>query len=124
MKEKPSNWIQKIAQSIYDKKGSKIIAIDVREVSSITDYVLIADGNVDRHIIALAHAIQDIMKDEGEKPVHVEGLQNGDWIVLDYFHVVVHLLLPSMREKYQLERLWPDGKIIDLNLDTRKVSNE
>ena len=114
-----SKVIQLIAQAIYDKKGTNIIAIDVRGISSITDYVIIADGNVDRHVSALATEIQHIMRDEGERPIHVEGQQVGDWVVLDYFQVVIHLLLPDMRQKYQLERLWPEGKVIDLDITSR-----
>jgi ribosome-associated protein len=117
-----SHVIQLIAQAIYDKKGTNIIAIDVRGISSITDYVIIADGNVDRHVSALATEIQHIMRDEGEKPVHIEGQQVGDWVVLDYFQVVIHLLLPDMRQKYQLERLWPEGKVIELDLTSRVKS--
>ena len=124
MVKDPSSVVQQIAQAIYDKKGTNIIAIDVRGISSITDYVIIADGNVDRHVIALSNEVQDWMRKEGEKPVHTEGQQTGDWIVIDYFQVVIHLLLPEMRQKYQLERLWPDGKVIDLDLKNVKVSNE
>lgn len=117
MVNKSLNSIQQIAQAIYDKKGSNIIAIDVQGISSITDFIIIADGNVNRHVIALAGEIQDLMRGAGEKkPVHIEGQQNGDWIVLDYFQVVIHLFLPEMRQKYQLERLWPEGKVIDLEL--------
>ena len=116
MKEKPSDWIRQIAQTIYEKKGKNIIAIDVRGISSITEYVLIADGNVDRHVIALAKEVEDAMRDLGQKVAHVEGLQNGDWVVLDYFQIVIHLFIPEMRQKYQLERLWPDGKVLDLDL--------
>ncbi len=108
--------IQQIAQALYDKKSTNIIAIDVRGISSITDYVIIADGNVDRHVSALATEIQHIMQDKGEKPVRIEGQQVGDWVVLDYFQLMIHLLLPDMRKKYQLERLWPEGKVIDLDL--------
>ena len=122
MAEKPTNNVLEIAQTIFDKKGSNIIAIDVRGISSITDFILIADGNVDRHVVALAKEIEGVMRGAGEKPVHVEGMQNGDWIVLDYFQVVIHLLVPEMREKYQLERLWPDGKIIELSLEEKKVA--
>ena len=117
-----SNVIHLIAQAIYDKKGTNIIAIDVRGISSITDYVIIADGNVDRHVSALATEIQHTMRDEGERPVHIEGQQVGDWVVLDYFQVIIHLLLPDMRQKYQLERLWPEGKVIDLELTSRVKS--
>ncbi|MCP5505779.1 MAG: ribosome silencing factor [Chlamydiales bacterium] len=116
------NCVQEIARTLYNKKGSNIIALDVRGISSITDFVLIADGNVDRHVVALAKEIEDHMRKVGEKPVHVEGMQNGDWVVLDYFQVVIHLLVPEMREKYQLERLWPEGKILDLSLEENKVA--
>ncbi|QVL58261.1 MAG: ribosome silencing factor [Simkaniaceae bacterium] len=122
MTEKHSSCVREIAQTLFDKKGSNIIAIDVKGISSITDYVIIADGNVDRHVVALAKEVEDIMRDAGEKPAHVEGMQNGDWIVLDYFQVVIHLLVPEMREKYQLERLWPDGKVIDLSLQEKRIA--
>jgi len=121
MVKTPSNIIIQIVQTIYDKKGTNIVALDVRGISSITDFVIIADGNVDRHVIALANELQDLMKKEGERPIHVEGKQSGDWIVLDYFQVVIHLLLPEMRQKYQLERLWPEAKVVDLDL-TSKVA--
>jgi ribosome-associated protein len=121
MVKTPSNIIRQIVQTIYDKKGTNIVALDVRGISSITDFVIIADGNVDRHVIALANELQDLMKKEGERPIHVEGKQSGDWIVLDYFQVVIHLLLPEMRQKYQLERLWPEAKVVDLDL-TSKVA--
>ena len=123
-----SDWIQKLAQVIFEKKGENIIAIDVRGISSITDYILIADGNVDRHVIALAREVEKEMKNLGENPSQVEGMQEGDWIVLDYMQVVIHLFVPEMRQRYQLERLWPDGKVIDLSLKEShqkfKVSNE
>lgn len=122
MSDKHVSCARAIAQTLFEKKGSNIIAIDVKGISSITDVVIIADGNVDRHVVALAKEVEDIMRDAGEKPAHVEGMQNGDWIVLDYFQVVIHLLVPEMREKYQLERLWPDGKIIDLSLQEKRIA--
>jgi len=122
MTDKHDGPVREIAQMLFDKKGSNIIAIDVKGISSITDYVIIADGNVDRHVIALAKEVEDIMRDAGEKPAHVEGMQNGDWVVLDYFQVVIHLLVPEMREKYQFERLWPDGKVIDLSLQEKRIA--
>ena len=121
MVKSPSNIIRHIVQAIYDKKGTNIVALDVRGISSITDFVVIADGNVDRHVVALADQLQDLMKKEGERPIHVEGKQSGDWIVLDYFQVVIHLLLPEMRQKYQLERLWPEAKVVDLDLTSKVV---
>jgi len=110
--------VMRIAQAIYDKKGLNIIALDVREVSTITDYVVIAEGNVDRHVIAIAKHVEKELFDAGEgHPAYMEGLQNGDWVVLDYIHVMVHLFVPGLREKYQLERLWSQGKVLDLALE-------
>lgn len=114
------NIIHFIAQLIYDKKGFNIFAIDVREVSSTTDYVLIAEGNVDRHVISLAEEIYQELKKRGEVPVHIDGMEEGEWIVLDYVDFMVHLFIPELRSKYQLERLFPKGKIMDIPL---KLSN-
>ncbi len=110
--------LNKAAQIIVDKKGFNILALDVRGLSSITDYILIAEGNVDRHVAAIAHAIMEGM---GEKPLYVEGLQTGDWVVIDYSEIMIHLFMPGLREKYQLERLYPDSKIVELDID---YSNE
>lgn len=106
--------LNQIAQIIYDKKGSNILALDIRGLSSITDYLLIAEGNVDRHVISIAAAI--IEQKKGSL-IHAEGLQVGDWIVLDYGEVVVHLFQPGLREKYALEKLWNQGQIVDLTID-------
>ncbi|MBI3211559.1 MAG: ribosome silencing factor [Simkania negevensis] len=115
MARDPSEFIHHIAQVIFDKKGSNILAMDVRKISSMTDYVIIANGNINRHVIALAKVIQDECSKEGLPAAYFEGMQHGDWIVLDYFYIMIHLFVPDMRQKYQLERLWSHGKIIDLN---------
>ncbi|NNM43819.1 MAG: ribosome silencing factor, partial [Chlamydiae bacterium] len=94
-----------------------ILALDVREFSSITDYVIIAEGNVDRHVVAIAAAIMDTLEKLGEKAVYVEGMQTGDWVVLDFIGVMVHLFMPGLRERYQLEQLWREGSIVDLQIN-------
>jgi len=109
-----------IAQTIFDKKGSNILAIDLRGISSITDYVILAEGNVDRHVIAIAKAIAETLKEQGIAPVHIEGLETGDWVVLDYLQVMVHLFMPGLRDRYQLEKLWQKGEIIDLHIEIAK----
>jgi len=108
------NLLNLIAQAIYDKKGINILALDVTGLSSITDCIVIAEGNVDRHTVAIARAIMDAVD---EKPLRVEGLQSGDWIVLDYVEVMVHLFMPGLREKYALEKLWKESQIIDLEIE-------
>ena len=109
--------LNKTAQIIYDKKGFNILALDVKDVSSLTDYVLIAEGNIDRHVVSIAKSIIDELNKTGEMPNHIEGLQTGDWIVLDYVNFMIHLFMPGLRDKYQLEKLWPESKIIELDID-------
>ncbi|MBS0623687.1 MAG: ribosome silencing factor [Verrucomicrobia bacterium] len=105
-----------MAQTLFDKKGFNILALDIHEVSSLARYFLIAEGNVEQHVIALAQAIIEKTKQEQLRPVHAEGLQIGDWVVLDYDEVVVHIFKPGLREKYALEELWRVGKVVDLEI--------
>lgn len=117
MKKEPLAMLSQIAQTLFDKKGFNILAIDVRDVSTMTDFFVIAEGNVDKHVTALGHAVLDLLGKEGEKPVHVEGMVEGDWVVLDYLDVVIHIFSPAMRDKYRLEEVWHQGKIVDLAID-------
>ncbi len=116
MKKDPIETLNLVAQTIFDKKGFNIMALDVKGISSITDYVIVAEGNVDRHVIALSKAIQEALHETGEKPVFVEGAANGDWVVLDYMQLIIHLFMPGLRDKYQLEKLFPQSEIVDLDI--------
>ncbi len=112
-----------IAQSIYDKKGFNILALDVREISSITDYCIIAEGNVERHVMALAQDIKGQLGDAGIKPLFMEGHHNGDWAIVDFGAITVHLFIPELREKYRLEELWKESKIVDLDIKLQQDSS-
>lgn len=120
MNKTPLETLNAIAQVIYDKKGFNILALDVRGLSSITDFLLIAEGNVDRHISSIGKAVIEELAERGEDPVHVEGLKTGDWAVLDYSEIVVHIFSPGLRERYSLERLWKMSQIVDLAIDISK----
>jgi ribosome-associated protein len=102
-----------IAQVIFDKKGINTLILDVTGISTLTDYVVIAEGNVDRHVVAIGKAILETLKPLGIISYSTEGLQNGDWVVLDFYSIMVHLFMPGMRDRYQLEELWRAGKVID-----------
>jgi len=117
MFENPVAGLDMIAQSIFDKKGFNILALDVRGISTLTDYYLIAEGNVERHVVALAKAVIEKLKGVGEAVAHVEGLETGDWVVLDYLTMVVHLFAPGLRDRYCLEELWHEGKVVDLRIE-------
>lgn len=113
------NTLNLIAQAIYDKKGFNILALDVRGLSTMTDFFVLAEGTVDRHLKALSQTIMDSLAEEQIFPWYTEG-QGGDWIVLDYGDFVIHLFTPELREKYSLEELWHEGKIVDVKIVTTK----
>lgn len=117
MAEYPLPTLFAIAQVLYDKKGMNILALDVQGISSITDYLIIAEGNVGRHVSSLGRAIMEEMMARNRLPLHTEGLRSGDWVVLDYGEIMIHLFMPGLREKYSLERLWVDSQIVDLAID-------
>lgn len=125
MRRPPLSTLKAVAQIVYDKKGFNILALDIEGLSNITDYLLIAEGNVDRHISSMGHAIVKGLEEQGEKPLRTEGLKTGDWAVLDYGEITIHLFSPGLRERYCLERLWEEGKLVDLDIDvSKKVSNQ
>lgn len=120
MNKENFNFINNLAQLIFDKKGSNILALDVKGISSICDYLIIAEGNIERHVTAIAHTLIKEMKGKRIKAYHVDGLKEGDWLVIDFGQVHVHLFVPAIREKYNLESLWEGAKIIELAIDTER----
>ncbi|MBA2729047.1 MAG: ribosome silencing factor [Parachlamydiaceae bacterium] len=119
-----SKLLDVIAQAIFDKKGVNILALDVSGISTMTDYFVIAEGNVDRHLSAICTSIVDAMKQRGEIPLHVEGLRDSDWVIIDFGFIVVHLFTPDMREKYAIEQLWKEGKLVDVNIIINNEGNK
>lgn len=103
-----------VSQEIFNKKGQNILALDTRAIANIADYVIIAEGVVDRHVIAIADSIMKALEKHDIVCSYCQGYAHGDWIVLDCSWVIIHLLVPEMRDKYHLEGLWPDAEIIDI----------
>lgn len=99
------------------KKGMNILALDVRGLSSLTDFCIIAEGSAAKHVSGIAHEIVKKLKSLGISPLHTEGMSEGDWAVLDYPQVMVHLFMPGLRDKYMLEQLWKESTIVDLSLN-------
>lgn len=120
MKKDPLKTLNLIAQTIYDKKGINTLALDVRGVSFMTDFVIIAEGNVDRHVSAIGKAIIEALEKSGETVLYTEGVKEGEWGVIDLFDIMIHIFKPGLRDKYQLEQLWKEGKIIDLTIVLNK----
>lgn len=109
-----------VAQTIYDKKGFNILGLDVRGFSTMTDFYIIAEGNIDRHVKAISQSIRDMLGESGNVLLHMEGSQSTDWVVMDYGDFVIHLFVPDLREKYALEQLWKEAKIVDLHIDVKE----
>jgi len=93
-------------QALDDLKGVDIDTFDVRELTSVTDYMMVASGTSDRHVKSLAGAVVQACKQAGVAPLGVEGEREGEWVLVDLGDVVVHVMQPRIREFYALEKLW------------------
>jgi ribosome-associated protein len=103
----PSDELLKLAIAALEEiKGQDIVSINVREKTSITDYMLIATGTSNRHVKSLVENVLEKVKEQGVRPLGSEGLDTGEWALLDLGDVVVHVMLPTARQFYDLERLW------------------
>jgi len=99
-----------IARYAADKKAADVIELDLRDVLGYTDWFLICTGNTERQTKAIHDGILEGCKREhGTLPRRVEGFSRGDWILMDYLDVVVHIFTPAMREYYRLEQLWGEA---------------
>ncbi|MEO0081291.1 MAG: ribosome silencing factor [candidate division WOR-3 bacterium] len=96
------------AELIQAKLGHDIVLLDLRGLSPIADYFVVATAGSTVHAQALAREVEEKLKQEGERPHHVEGLDHAHWILLDFVDVVVHIFLGDVRLFYGLERLWGD----------------
>lgn len=94
-----------------NRKAENIVVLDVREVSSVTDYFVIASGTSEPHLRAIVEEITGKLRDDYElRPVRTDGSTQGAWVALDFFDVIVHIMRPDTRERYDLEGLWGDAK--------------
>jgi ribosome-associated protein len=101
--------------SLEDMKARDLQVLDVRGLTSVTDYLLIASGTSDRHVRSLAQAVVESAKQAGLAPLGVEGQEVGEWVLVDLCDVVVHVMQPRTREFYKLEDLWAVGNDVATN---------
>ena len=94
-----------------NKKADDIVILDVRDLSSVTDYFVIASGTSEPHLRAIVEEITGKLRDEhGIRPVRTDGSTQGAWVALDFFDVIVHIMRADTRERYDLEGLWGDAR--------------
>ena len=103
------------AKAISSKKGLNIKLIEIGDISSLADYVVIATGTSSTHVKAIADEVEYQLDEAGISVSHIEGYRSNSWILLDYVDVIVHIFSDEAREFYDLERLWQDGKEIDIS---------
>lgn len=98
------------AKLASEKKGENIVLLDIRKITSIADYMLILSGTSTKHAQGMAAFIEDSFKNRKIKLLSVEGFNEGNWILLDYGDIIIHIFDEPAREFYQIENLWKDGK--------------
>jgi ribosome-associated protein len=108
--------VTQIISGIEEVKGQNVEILDLREIeNTVCDYFIICDGTSNTQVNAIVNSIQKIVsKSIKEKPWHVEGSDNAEWVLLDYVHVVVHVFQKHIREFYDIEGLWGDAKSVKI----------
>lgn len=119
MKKKPDGGevlLSSIAEGIFEKQGLNVLKIDLRKLENrITDYFVICHASSTTQVSAICDSVEDLVRTRAEeKPMHVEGLDNCFWVLLDYGTVIVHIFLEEYRRFYSLESLWGDAVIAAL----------
>ena len=95
-----------VIDALEDLKGKDVVRLDVRDLTSVTDYMVVASGTSNRHVKALADAVVEKSKAAGHRPSGIEGESGSEWVLLDLGDTLVHVMLPRVREFYNLEKLW------------------
>jgi ribosome-associated protein len=113
--------VQRAAAILLERKANDVVLLGLKGVSDMTDYFLIASGTSDTHVRALGGSVlEDLKKETGQMANHTEGLQQGRWVLLDYVDFVVHVFHPTLRNFYQIERLWADAQVIPVTADSAR----
>lgn len=108
----PAN-VRAAVEAALGRKGEDLCVLDLRGLSSFTDFFVITHGRSSRQNVAIAEAVEAALKQAGTRPLSVEGRQSADWVLVDYGSFVVHVFSPAARERYGLEHLWGDAPRLD-----------
>ncbi len=105
--------VRAAVEAALGRKAEDLVVLDLRELSSFTDFFLVTHGRSSRQNTAIAEAVEAALKTAGHRPLSVEGLESAEWVLLDYGSFVVHVFSPPARERYGLENLWGDAPRLD-----------
>ena len=118
--EASSELVKKfVVEGLQEIKGQNITVLDLREIeNAVTDFFIIAEGNSNTQVNSLADSVHKVVRENvGDKPWHIEGRDNSEWVLMDYVTVVVHVFQKGIREFYDLEGLWGDAEITIIEND-------
>lgn len=101
--------VQLAIAALEELKGIDIRVLDVRNLTDVTDFMVVASGNSDRQVRALAEQVITSAKKNGQPPLGVEGEREGEWVLVDLIDVIIHVMQPEARDQYQLEHLWTES---------------
>ena len=104
----------RVARAAFEMKAERLVALDVRALTSYADTFVLMTGGSDRHVRAIADSIIDAVKARGEKPLGVEGHDEGRWVLIDLGDVIAHVFQSDVRDEYDLERLWSDAPPLEI----------
>ena len=107
---------RRLAAIADDKKATDLVALDVRELVSYTDYLVIATARNERQAKAIHDDVYQQLKKDGWLPARVEGVRESEWVLMDYLDAVLHVFTPELRERYRLEVLWGEAGRLELDL--------
>ncbi len=110
----PKEMAELAVKALDDKKGKDIRMLHIEAQSTLADYFVICNGTSTTQVRALADAVEEILDKAGEQPHHIEGHRGGQWTLMDYSSVVIHIFTEEGREFYSLERLWSDAEQVDI----------
>lgn len=111
----PKEMALKIAETLDGKKAADVKVIDISSKASFADYFVLASGGSDRQMSTLVDNVEDVLEPEGIFPKNVEGQRSSGWILMDYGDVVVNVMTSEMRDKYNIEKIWGDCEITEIN---------
>lgn len=110
-----NNFVNTVVKAIDDKKGKEIIVLDLAELTTLTNYFVIATGGSNKNVQAICDEVEEKMKEQGAKLWSKEGYDSGEWILLSYDDVIVHIFQNETREFYKLEHIWKDAPSVDVD---------
>ncbi len=107
---RPSQLRKLILDALDDAKARDTVILDVRKIAVFTDYMIIVTGTSNRHVVSVADNVVRQLREEGRRATGVEGMESGDWVLIDFGDVVVHVMRAQTRDFYNLEKLWSEAK--------------